>query len=291
MPHPVCSIATRLRRLYRAAPLSLVLLLGAAGAGRADDASSWDADQRSALRLIAGSSESGMPVLRAGIAMRVDPGWKTYWRYAGDSGLPPTFDFTGSENVKSVTVLWPVPRRFADGAGGHSIGYTGEVVFPLRVTAQDARQPVTLRLKAEYGVCEKICIPASGKAQLHLTGGPSSEDAAVTAAELRVPKPAALGEPGPLSVRALRRETIASRQRVIIDVTAPNGAEVDLFAEGPAPQWALPLPEPVESGPDGTRRFAFDVDGVPPGSSVAGAQIKLTLVAGNNAIEVTSHLD
>jgi DsbC/DsbD-like thiol-disulfide interchange protein len=51
------------------------------------------------------------------------------------------------------------------------------------------------------------------------------------------------------------------------------------------------LPEPVESGPGGTRRFAFDIDGVPPGSSIAGAPIKLTLVAGDEAIEVTAHLD
>jgi DsbC/DsbD-like thiol-disulfide interchange protein len=291
MPDPLCAISTRLGSLYRAAPLSLVLLLVAVGASRADDASPWDADQRSALRLIAGSTGIGAPVLRAAIAMRIAPGWKTYWRYAGDSGLPPSFDFTGSENVKSVAVLWPVPRRFADGAGGNSIGYTGEVVFPLQIMAQDARRPVTLRLKADYGVCEKVCIPASGKAQLELTGGPSNEDRVVTQAELRVPKPAALGEPGPLSVRALHRTATSSRQRVIIDVTAPAGAEVDLFAEGPTPQWSLPLPQPVESGPDGARRFAFDVDGVPPGSDIAGAQIKLTLVAGNDAIEVTTHLD
>lgn len=291
MPNPVCAISPRLRSLCRAAPLSLVLLLGAAGASRADDASPWDPDQRSALRLIAGSTGIGASLLRAGIAMRIAPGWKTYWRYAGDSGLPPHFDFTGSENVKRVNVLWPVPRRFADGAGGNSIGYASEVVFPLQIVPQDARRPVTLRLKAEYGVCEKVCIPASGKAQLQLNGGPSSEDTAITEAERRVPKAAALGDPGLLSVRALRREIIASRQRVIIDVTARDGGEVDLFAEGPTPQWSLPLPEPVESGPDGARRFAFDVEGVPPGASIAGAQIKLTLVAGNDAIEVTTHLD
>jgi DsbC/DsbD-like thiol-disulfide interchange protein len=292
MPKLICPIATRPRRLRGMAFLALAFLLGAAGASRAEVASPWDSDQRSALRLIAGSAGKGAPKFRAGIEMRIDPGWKTYWRYAGDSGLPPTFDFTGSENVKSVSVLWPAPRRFPDGAGGNSIGYTGSIVFPLQVLAQDTSRPVALRLQATYGVCEKICIPASGKAQLQLSGGQSSEDGALSAAELRVPKPAALGDPGPLSVRALHRETSASRQRVVIDVTAPAGGEVALFAEGPTPQWSLPLPEPVESGgPGGARRFAFDVDGVPPGSSIAGAQIKLTLVAGDDAIEVTAHLD
>jgi DsbC/DsbD-like thiol-disulfide interchange protein len=271
--------------------VALALLLGTAGTSRAQEASSWDNDQRSGLRLIAGSARNGMDMSRAGIEMRIDPGWKTYWRYAGDSGLPPSFDFAASENVASVTVLWPVPRRFPDGAGGNSIGYTGNVVFPLQIVAQDANRPVTLRLNAAYGVCEKICIPANGRAELQLSGGPSSEDSVLTEAESRVPKPAVLGNPGALSIRAVRREGSASHQRVVVDVTAPDGAEVDLFAEGPTPQWSLPLPEPVESGPGGARRFAFDVDGVPPGSTIAGAPLKLTLVAGDNAIEVTTHLD
>lgn len=281
----------RLLSFRRAAALSLALLLNTAGLCRAEDASAWSNDHRSALRLIAGSNGSALPMLRAGIAMRIDPGWKTYWRYAGDSGLPPVFDFAGSENVKSVTVQWPAPRRFPDGAGGNSIGYTGDVIFPLQVAAQDPRRPVALRLKASYGVCEKICIPASGEAQLQLTAGPSTQDAALTGAETKVPKETALNAPGPLAIRAVRRDTAAARPRVLVDIVAPDGAAVDLFAEGPAPDWSLPLPEPVESVAGGMRRFAFDVDGVPPGASIAGAKIKLTLVAGEKAIEVTTDLD
>jgi len=291
MMKTVSPISNQHQYSRRVAALSFVLLLGAANVSHADDASPWDNDQRSALRLVAGSAGVDMPVLRAGIEMHIDSGWKTYWRYAGDSGLPPTFDFAGSENVKSVTVLWPAPRRFPDGAGGNSIGYTGDIVFPLQIVTQDPSKPVTLRLKADYGVCEKICIPASGKAQLQISGDQSAENTALASAELRVPRKAALGDPGPLSIRALHRETSVSGQRVTIDVRAPDGNGVDLFAEGPTPQWSLPLPEPVESGPGGTRRFAFDVDGVPPGSTIAGAEIKLTLVAGDRAIEVTAHLD
>jgi DsbC/DsbD-like thiol-disulfide interchange protein len=284
-------MSSRHRYRWWIAPLALAGVVVTAAASRAEDASAWDTDQRSAVRLIAGSAGSGTPMLRAGVEMRIDPGWKTYWRYAGDSGLPPSFDFSGSDNVKSATVLWPAPRRFPDGAGGNSIGYTGAIIFPVQVVPQDAGRPAVLRLKAAYGVCEKICVPAGGKAELSLSGGPSGEDTALTAAERRVPKPAALGAPGPLAIRTVHREATPTRQRVVVDVTAPDGADIDLFAEGPTPQWSLPLPEPLESGSGGTRRFAFDVDGVPPGEKVAGAQIKLTLTAGDDAIEVTTHLD
>ena len=43
--------------------------------------------------LIAGSGKSGDAQLRAGIEIKMQPGWKTYWRYPGDSGVPPQLRF------------------------------------------------------------------------------------------------------------------------------------------------------------------------------------------------------
>lgn len=274
----------------QASLLSLAVILGATGcsAPPREDVSGWATDLHSAARLIAGTSRADF--LRAGIELRLDPGWKTYWRYAGDSGLPPQFDFAGSENVKSATVLWPAPQRFADGAGGNSIGYLGGVIFPVHVVAADPAKPVKLRLKMNYGVCEKICVPAEAKATLLLAASPASQETALAAAEARVPKPVMPGE-GPLSIRAAHFEPSKDRGRVIVDVVAPAGANVDLFAEGPAPDWSLPLPQPIGVPNGTTRRFAFDVDGLPPGASIKGARLKLTLVAGDQAIETMVNLD
>ena len=58
--------------------------------------------------------------LRAGIEIKLQPGWKTYWRYPGDSGVPPRFDFSGSENLKTAKVLYPAPHLFTDEAGNRS---------------------------------------------------------------------------------------------------------------------------------------------------------------------------
>src|SRR5262244_3196105 len=119
---------------------------------RAADASAWDGDARSAVRLISGIPDGA--TLRAGVEIRLAPGWKTYWRYPGDSGMPPRFDFAQSSNVKSATLSWPAPRRLAD-EGGQSIGYDGNVIFPLRIVANNPAEPVVLRLKLDYAVCEK----------------------------------------------------------------------------------------------------------------------------------------
>jgi len=263
----------------------------------AADASSWSSDSRSAMRLISGARGADSHELRAGIEIKLGAEWKTYWRYPGDAGVPPRFDFARSDNVKSVKVLWPAPHRLSD-ESGMSIGYKGGVIFPLVVTPANPAKPVTLRLKLDYAVCEKICIPAEGSAELALTGGASERDAALADAEARVPKPMKLGETlkldeqSSLSIRSVKRENGAGgKPRVVVDVTAPANAALDLFAEGPSAEWALPLPEPVSGAPAGTHRFAFALDGLPPGSSANGAVLKLTATAGGRAIEVTTRLD
>jgi DsbC/DsbD-like thiol-disulfide interchange protein len=256
------------------------------------DGSPWDGDARSAVRLITGETKSiGDAPVRAGIEIRLAPGWKTYWRYPGDSGVPPRFDFAGSTNVQQATVQWPTPHRFADGSG-QSIGYTGDVVLPVQVQAKDSTKPVTLRLKVEYAICEKLCVPAEGSVELPLAaGGTSSSNEALAAAEARVPKPASLGENAPLAVRNVHEEPGSRFTRVIVDVAAPEGEPVDLFAEGPSPEWALPVPMPVAGAPPGLHRFAFDLDGLPPGMSPHGAVLTLTAGAGSAAIEVKTKLE
>ena len=64
-----------------------------------------------------------------------------------------------------------------------------------------------------------------------------------------------------------------------------------LFAEGPTPRWALPLPEPVAGAPPGQQRFAFELDGLPPGEKADGASLRLTAVSGDKAVEVGFRLD
>ena len=132
-------------------------------------------------------------------------GWHTYWRYPGDAGVPPQFNFAGSRNVKHVDVLWPAPERKVD-SGGTSIGYSTGVLFPLRIVPQEAGKPVALRLRLQYAICEKLCVPAEARSELTLASGRASQDAALTAAEGRVPKRLNLGEGGDLAIRSVRRE-------------------------------------------------------------------------------------
>jgi len=260
----------------------------------AQNASAWQSDGHAATRLIAGAAVKTLDAsfLRAGIEIRLDPGWKTYWRYPGDTGIPPTFDFSGSQNVKSTAVEWPAPEQFSDGAGGHSIGYVGDIILPLKVTPENTALPSTLHLTLNYAVCGTLCVPA--KAALDITlNGRSTDAALLDKAERLVPKHVALGvqTDAGLAIRSVRLTGDDGKQRVVVDLTAPQSAPVNLFVEGPTPDWALPLPEPegAANGPD--RRFTFIVDGLPPGAKAKGATLTLTAVSGDHAIEVPAHLD
>ncbi len=281
----------RARRSIAAMLLVTLGLAGAGGARAADDASPWDGDARSAARLIAGALPSGSHTpFRAGIEIRLKPGWHTYWRYPGDAGVPPRFDFAGSQNVKAVEVLWPAPQKMQE-AGLDTIGYDRDVILPLRVTPQEEAKPVTLQIKLDYAICEKLCVPAQSEARLILAGGPSAQDGRLAAAEARVPRKVALGALSALAIRAVRREEGGDRPRVLVDVAVPPGTAIDLFAEGPTDQWSLPLPAAVAGAPSGLQRFAFELDGAPPGVKYEGVTINLTAVTDGDAIEVPIHLD
>src|SRR6476660_2189398 len=184
---------------------------------RAQDASPWQSDVHSAVRLLAGSRSGA--VLLGGIAVQLQPGWKTYWRTPGDSGVPPRFDFSKSDNVEAVTVLWPAPMKFDDGGGGISLGYQNQVVLPLRIVPKSTDKPVTLRADINYAVCEKLCIPVDASAELAFASVASTEDSVLFAARDTVPKPASVGDPNPLTIRDVKRK---GKSTVLVDVLSPD---------------------------------------------------------------------
>jgi DsbC/DsbD-like thiol-disulfide interchange protein len=101
----------------------------------------------------------------AALNLELAPHWKTYWRAPGEAGIPPTFDWSGSSNVKSVALHWPSPRVITLN-GLQSIGYLDVLTLPVEVTPLDAGKPVNLVLDMQLGVCKDICMPA----KLRLTG-------------------------------------------------------------------------------------------------------------------------
>ncbi len=253
----------------------LLLMTGQAfaeGASRrSEGASPWHQGFHSKARLVSGGA--GL----AGVEIVLDAGFKTYWRQPGDAGLPPRFDWAGSENLAGAEIAWPAPAR-SDDAGGVAYSYHDRVLFPVRVKAQDPARPVRLRLKAEYGVCKEICIPASAELTL-LLDRDAQHRPLIEAALARVPRPQPAGAPGPLSILSMEAVP-ADKPTYRVSVRAPDGAA--LFAEGPE-NWYLSS-SVVQSG-----SALVTVEEKPKGE--ATAPLRITLVAGQDAVETELHLD
>lgn len=228
----------RILSLLAAASLAL-------GAARAQDAtneaatSPWSAAEHAKLRLIAGpTTPTGKQ--RVGVEIVMSPGYKTYWRSPGQFGVPPAFDWTGSTNIGGLDVRWPVPERFQDSAG-YSIGYVGEVVIPVSVQPVDPSRPVMVKLKLDYAVCEKICIPARGEASLWLEPGVTTVTSErLESYEARVPVPV---KPGPHAskiaiLEAKLDDTVVDPGLKLTLQVPPDGKVEDIFVEGPG-MWSF----------------------------------------------------
>jgi DsbC/DsbD-like thiol-disulfide interchange protein len=227
----------------------LTLLAVTAATG---DASDWAQGHSSRARLIAGD---GM----AGVEVQMPEGWKTYWRTPGDAGgVPPSFDWSKSENLAEATVLYPAPKRFSDKAGD-TVGYKGTVVFPVRLTAKDPAKPIDLRLSLEYGVCKEICIPAEAALSLVVApvkGGEIPDELA--AALKQVPAPEAERHPGDPVLKRVVSDLTSAKPSIVLEAEFPAGSEhADLFVEAPG---GLFVPLPKKTSDDGSGRVTFQVD-------------------------------
>ncbi|WP_022706963.1 protein-disulfide reductase DsbD domain-containing protein [Paracoccus zeaxanthinifaciens] len=109
-------------------------------------------------RLLPGwTDEAGRRVLA--LELDLEPGWKTYWRSPGDSGLPPDFDWTRSANLARVHLHWPAPDAI-DSGDAREMGYRDRLVLPLTAEAADPADPMRIAVDIDLGLCENICVPA-----------------------------------------------------------------------------------------------------------------------------------
>lgn len=252
-------------------------------------ASDWYQGFDNKARLIAGHAvREGAMGLYAGVDVAMLEGWKTYWRAPGDAGgVPPDFDWTGSENLASAAVLFPAPRRIHDPKAGDVVGYHDGVLFPVLVTPKDATKPVTLHGKIAYGVCKDICIPAEAELSLVIPPdvGVSDELSGVLA---RVPgrHPRAGTDP---SLASWHVDTANGKSKLVLEVSTASASDADAFVEGPGGVY-VPLPKRAADA-QGKAVFEVDLtDGVDI-KDLKGKPLTVTMIDGKGQSETTITLE
>jgi DsbC/DsbD-like thiol-disulfide interchange protein len=206
----------------------------------------------------------------AGLAIDLQPGWKTYWRVPGDGGIAPDIQATG-ENVAAQKILFPLPHRFETEAG-ITIGYKEQVVFPLVLTPKDTSQPVAVTIKSFLGVCDEVCIPAQHEGSLNFDPKKAAAPDQALISQWQALVPAA-GDTGP--VTAARVDLTGGKPVLVLALSSPL---TDIFVEGQSSHYF--------GKPDfaaGTARLA--VHGVKTPEDLKGQILRVTLATEHGGLE------
>ncbi|MDJ0512215.1 MAG: protein-disulfide reductase DsbD family protein [Methyloceanibacter sp.] len=267
--------------------LGAAILCGACLGGVTNAASvgqsPWSSQTNSKVRLVSGTLDKQGEVTRhAGVQLRLEDGWKTYWRNPGDSGVPPTFDWSGSKNVESIDVSYPAPHRFAD-ANGTAIGYDDEVVFPVTITPKHPDKPVQLALTLDYGLCKDLCIPVSVDLKADLPADLGRGDARlIESARARVPALAGaktLPRLGTVTADLNGKEPSLEIEALF----APGAANTDLFAS--SSEVLIPVPKALGPLTDGRQRFLVVFPTADEAAAIKGKPLSFTLVSDQGSSE------
>ncbi len=154
--------------------------------------------ERVRAELLAHAPEGVAPgkPLWVGLQITHQPQWHTYWKNPGDSGLPTTLAWTLPAGLTAGEIAWPAPRKFPLGNLAN-YGYEGTVLLPVPLSVAPGFMPlgsdVEIKLKANWLVCRKECIPEDGEFTLRLPvrGSTALHGAAFQAAWNAQPRPLA----------------------------------------------------------------------------------------------------
>jgi DsbC/DsbD-like thiol-disulfide interchange protein len=239
--------------------------------------SPWADVQGGAVRLVTSGKPDADGILRGALQIDLKPGWKTYWRDPGDTGVPPSISLTGAS---LAGVAYPVPQRF-DEDGTVWNGYEAPVSFAVRLKVPGGKAD-EIGAHVFLGICQTICIPLQAELKLDPGADPENrEDAAIVTQTFEaVPAPA---RPG---FRLAEAENGGKTLTVAAELPQP-GAAAELF---------LAAPEGYSFGPprrladkDGKTGFSVQVY-EQPDKPAPGTMAAYTLVQNGEAVAGTISL-
>ena len=227
----------------------------------------------------------------AALVVTMTPGWKTYWRTPGDSGLAPVIDSAGSSNVSAASLRWPAPHRFTI-YDIDNFGYKDNVTFPVDITPATIGGAIEAKLRVDLLVCSDICVPESHSVSLSLPAGTASDSAhkaVYDAALATLPKADIDGvklQSAELTVTPENRAQLS----VSALITRPLADDADLFVESNGDVSFL-KPDIAQDTATGETRFSMLANTtIAPdklAQDLAGKTLTLTFVDKDGSLETT----
>jgi DsbC/DsbD-like thiol-disulfide interchange protein len=217
----------------------------------------------------------------AALRFTLAPGWKTYWRAPGETGLAPVFAWTGSQNLGGAELHWPVPEVSYPG-GTRTIGYSGQVVIPVEITPAAPGGEIRLSGTVDLGVCQEICMPVTLAFASALPAA-GERDAAIAAA--LVDRPLSAAEAG---VRAAQCD--ASPREGGLALTArlmmppDGGEEVVVIEPGQGGVWVSQAETRWQDGWLTAEVEMASADGGPV--AIDRSALRITVIGPSGAVDI-----
>ncbi len=108
----------------------------------------------------------------AGVDLKMEPGWHTYWKNPGEAGQATEIKWQLPPGVSAGEIQWPLPEKIPP-AEVTTFGYQDEVVLlvPLTLASNLPAGPLNLAAKVSWLECKESCIPASTNVQATIAVG------------------------------------------------------------------------------------------------------------------------
>lgn len=214
--------------------------------------SDWHHVEGGSIRVVTSGAPDADGIVRGALEIRLKPGWKTYWRDPGSSGVPPTLDVSAGNEKAAVEIGFPAPSRFDDGYALWA-GYDEPVALALTFRLPPGLDlPTRIEASTFLGVCESICIPVQAELTLDAAGAADDAgDAAVVAGAFAALPGAA--RPGFAAYASEVRDGA-----LLVEATLPHGVDaIDLFVAG-SDELTLGVPRKLDMKA-GTARFSVPI--------------------------------
>ncbi|WP_291730099.1 protein-disulfide reductase DsbD domain-containing protein [Leisingera sp. F5] len=243
---------------------------------------------------LAGAADSGIvqiEVLDGGMTARgtylgalrikLQPGWKTYWRAPGDAGIPPSFTWRGARNVGGLSITWPAPEVFQT-SGFRTIGYHGQLVLPVEITPEKPGKPVRLKGRMQLGVCKDVCVPAELSFDHQLDSGAGRNPAIAAALASR---PWSANEAGVRRAAcSLRPSEYGMKVTARISMPSAGGDEVAVIESGNPKLYAGETRTRREGGLLVAETEFLPADG--NAYAIDRSQLRITVLGQNHAVDI-----
>jgi DsbC/DsbD-like thiol-disulfide interchange protein len=272
------------RRLFMAA-ISLVAAFAPFCSAQAE-MSAWAEAEGGRMRLVALAPDAGGKI-RAGLQIEPKPGWITYWREPGNSGIPPQITVAPESGITLTAIRYPVPKHLVDGKID-DIAYDAPVSLPLTFSAKNASGSLELKASAFIGICKDICIPFQAEFSLPIAAANQSrpeEEAILKNAEASLPeKPSS-------QFKVISHKFSEDMKELWLQVALPDGGDT--------------APEVILTGPNGyvfTRKLmskrdgknfstSIAVDKLPKNYEIARKSWSVLIIDGGRAMETPLAFD